>query len=85
MEKDFLDWHKKKESLHKKDEKIYFHEREIWWCSLGLNIGDEQDGKNKNYSKRLSAPPFVMEQISSFSLFLTRMNGENIEALARAY
>jgi hypothetical protein len=35
--------------------------------------------------KRLSAPPFVMEQISSFSLFLTRMNGENIEALARAY
>ena len=23
-----------------------FNEREIWWCSIGLNIGNEEDGKN---------------------------------------
>jgi mRNA-degrading endonuclease toxin of MazEF toxin-antitoxin module len=26
--------------------RLVFHEREVWYCSIGLNIGDEQDGKN---------------------------------------
>ena len=29
----------------------YFYEREVWWCSLGLNVGWEQDGKNGLYSR----------------------------------
>jgi mRNA interferase MazF len=28
-----------------------YHEREIWWCSLGKNIGNEQDGKNNNFER----------------------------------
>jgi len=47
----FLNWSLKKEKLHNRDKKIYFHEREIWWCSLGLNIGYEEDGKNDNYTR----------------------------------
>jgi mRNA-degrading endonuclease toxin of MazEF toxin-antitoxin module len=27
------------------------HKREIWWCSLGINIGDEEDGKNDMYER----------------------------------
>ena len=25
--------------------------REIWWCSLGLNIGSEQDGDGEEYQR----------------------------------
>ncbi len=28
-----------------------FSEREIWWCSIGLNIGDEEDGKNDLFER----------------------------------
>lgn len=30
---------------------FYFHEREIWWASLGINIGFEQNGKNELYER----------------------------------
>jgi mRNA-degrading endonuclease toxin of MazEF toxin-antitoxin module len=29
----------------------FFQEREIWWCSLGLNIGFEQDGRGNLYDR----------------------------------
>jgi mRNA interferase MazF len=29
-------------------ERKYFKEQEIWWANLGINIGFEQDGKNRN-------------------------------------
>ncbi len=32
-------------------ETLSFHEREIWWCSIGLNLGNEQDGKNNNFER----------------------------------
>ncbi len=28
-----------------------FKEREVWWCSLGANIGDEQDGKGRSFTR----------------------------------
>ena len=45
--KDFDAWNKQKILLENTQRNISFHEREIWWCSLGLNIGDEQDRKNE--------------------------------------
>lgn len=44
MEKDFDKWNIKKKELHNRADVPFFHEREIWWCSLGINIGFEQDG-----------------------------------------
>jgi len=26
-----------------------FKERDIWWTSIGVNVGFEEDGKNSNY------------------------------------
>jgi mRNA interferase MazF len=52
MEKDFDRWNGEKKSLHLfAKEFLIFHEREIWWCSLGLNLGDEEDGKNEYYER----------------------------------
>jgi mRNA interferase MazF len=49
--KDFQRWHKLKDALNKSNRLIRFHTREIWWCSLGANIGFEQDGKNENFER----------------------------------
>lgn len=50
MEKDFDKWNKKKKLLNDGDGRFY-HEREVWWCALGLNVGFEQDGKGKDFSR----------------------------------
>lgn len=49
----FIQWTKIKIRLHfgVKSNKLYFKEREIWWASLGVNIGFEQDGKNINFER----------------------------------
>lgn len=53
MQKDFDSWNNKKKEINKilKPSDFYFHEREIWWCSFGINIGYEQNGKNKNFER----------------------------------
>lgn len=51
--KDFDKWNELKKKLHisEKAKDFYFREREIWWCSLGVNIGFEQDGKNDLFER----------------------------------
>ena len=50
---DFFSWTKLKVGLHfsERQSELYFKEREIWWTSLGLNIGHEEDGKNKSFER----------------------------------
>lgn len=50
-EKDFDTWNIKKKAINKRDAILYFKEREIWWCSLGCNVGSEEDGKNDNFER----------------------------------
>jgi mRNA interferase MazF len=49
--KDFQGWHKHKQEIHKSSHLPTFNEREIWWCSTGINVGVEQDGKNMLYER----------------------------------
>ncbi|PJF32835.1 MAG: hypothetical protein CUN57_03820, partial [Phototrophicales bacterium] len=51
MQKDFDNWNVKKKSIHTDDKAPFCHEREVWWCSLGVNVGFEQDGTGKNYDR----------------------------------
>ena len=53
MEKDFDKWNSEKKLVDKKtvNRDLFFYAREIWWCSAGLNIGVEADGKNENYER----------------------------------
>ncbi len=44
-------WHNLKDYIENKKNNIFFYEREIWFCHLGCNIGDEQDGKNTNFER----------------------------------
>ena len=49
--KNYTIWHNKKQELDGRMIVPNFSERDIWWCSLGLNIGYEEDGKNENFER----------------------------------
>jgi mRNA-degrading endonuclease toxin of MazEF toxin-antitoxin module len=49
MKKDFKKWHEEKLVVHNEKERPFFHEREVWFCILGENIGFEQDGSGKEF------------------------------------
>jgi mRNA interferase MazF len=47
----FKQWTKLKIKTHLSERIIYFREKEIWWASVGANIGFEQNGKNENFER----------------------------------
>ncbi len=50
--KPFVDWTKRKIRLHlSADQPVYFYERELWWASVGHNIGFEQNGKHDHFER----------------------------------
>ena len=51
MEKDFTNWNELKIKLDQKQGIPTFKQREVWWCHIGLNIGDEENGKSANYHR----------------------------------
>jgi len=51
MEKDFDKWNEIKKSTNDKSDDLDVHEREIWWLSLGKNLGVEIDGKHENFER----------------------------------
>ncbi len=51
MKKDFDNWNIKKKEIDSKNSNRFYRPREIWWCSLGVNVGFEQDGTNKHYQR----------------------------------
>ncbi len=76
MQKDFTRWHLLKNTIHGEKERPYIHERDIWFCSLGLNVGYEQDGRGKN----LLRPVVVVKKFNQelcWSVPLTKTTKEN--------
>ena len=50
-EKDFEGWHRHKKHIDAQENPPTFKEREIWWCSVGVNVGYEIDGKNEFFNR----------------------------------
>lgn len=48
--KDFDAWFKQKKNINEAPGKLY-SKRDIWWCSLGANVGFEQDGTGTLYER----------------------------------
>ncbi len=64
--KDFDGWiEKKKEHYYRKTLPPMFKERDIWWVSVGVNVGFEEDGKNSNFVR----PVLVLKKFNR-ELFL---------------
>lgn len=48
----FITWVKIKFHIHSiQNRPLYFNEREIWWCHLGENVGDEERGKGDQFMR----------------------------------
>lgn len=73
MSKDFTDWHKLKTDIEKKQRKLFFHPREVWWCSLGLNVGFEEDGKGRLYER----PALILKVFSNEALLILPFTSVN--------
>ncbi|MDQ3014360.1 MAG: type II toxin-antitoxin system PemK/MazF family toxin [bacterium] len=60
--KRFLEWIRLKEKLHMIVYKPpLFNEGEIWWCSIGENVGSEINGKSMLFSR----PILIYKKFSS--------------------
>lgn len=57
--KNFDEWNEVKKSIQREKRKVYFRSGEIRWCSLGVNIGSEIDGKGDSYTR----PVFILHVI----------------------
>lgn len=70
-QKDFDGWNKVKKVIHNKglSPQLYFHEREIWWCSIGLNVGSEIDGKNQQFER----PVLIFKKFNQHTAWMLPM------------
>ncbi|KKW10391.1 MAG: Growth inhibitor [Parcubacteria group bacterium GW2011_GWA2_49_9] len=60
MEKNFDAWNEDKKKLDRMRSDFDFHEREIWWCAIGINVGSEQ----LSFSADFSRPILVVRRLS---------------------
>ncbi len=49
--KDFDSWNKKKIKIDGNEKYNHPKEKEIWWCSVGINVGSEVFGKGDDYTR----------------------------------
>ncbi|MDP3988909.1 MAG: type II toxin-antitoxin system PemK/MazF family toxin [bacterium] len=49
--KDFDSWNKKKIKIDANQDFNHPKEKEIWWCSIGMNVGIEVFGKGHDYTR----------------------------------
>jgi len=71
MKKDFKKWHAKKSEIHNDKMRPFFHEREVWFCAIGENIGFEQDGSGESFLR----PILILKKFNNqviWALPLTR-------------
>lgn len=61
--KDFEGWSTLKQQLDRRENPRTFKEREIWWCSVGMNIGYEIFGKSHIFTR----PVLVIRKFSRYT------------------
>jgi mRNA-degrading endonuclease toxin of MazEF toxin-antitoxin module len=71
MTKEFDSWNTFKKDMDTKSSKMFCHPREIWWCSLGVNVGFEQDGTGDNFDR----PVLVIKGFNERMFFAVALTG----------
>lgn len=80
MQKDFDAWNFEKKKVNKSQLVQYFHEREVWMVSMGVNIGFEQDGKGLLFQR----PVCIIKKLNKhffIGIPLTRKMKNNIHTI----
>ena len=77
MKKDYKEWHSKKSEISEIKKSPFFHEREIWFCYLGENVGFEQDGRGEEFLRPIIVlKKFNNEVLWTVPLTRTKKKGE---------
>ncbi len=63
--KKFNDWNEVKKNIDNSANKVFFRERDIFWMSIGENIGFEQNGKGNIFSR----PILIVKKFSKNLFF----------------
>ncbi len=72
--KRFLEWIGLKEKLHESTANPpLFKEGEVWWCSLGENIGTEINGKSRLFSR----PVLIYKKLGTYSFLGIPMTSQS--------
>jgi mRNA interferase MazF len=69
LSKPFGKWTELKRDLEELNIQHDFREREVWWCSMGINLGFEQDGKNIMFER----PVLVLRKYSKDFLLVASL------------
>lgn len=75
MEKDFKKWAIKKQNLDNRVSLPFANERDIFWCSIGINVGDEENGKSDLFSR----PVLVFKKFNENLFWGVPMSSKNKE------
>ena len=65
MDQEFDNWNCFKKLIHRKkpDNEFNFHQGDVWWTALGVNIGKEINGKNETFER----PTLILKVINNNS------------------
>lgn len=72
LKKRFIEWTKFKIRIHLSEKEIYFREGEVWWASLGVNIGHEQDGKNETFER----PILILRKFNQYVVWAVPLSSK---------
>lgn len=77
MLKSFIDWIYAKIRIDEKERKINsIKEGEVYWCSLGKNIGDEENGKGYDFRR----PVLIFKKFNNNIFWGVPMSTKNKES-----
>ena len=65
MSKKFDEWNEVKQKVEKKEKTSITKEREVYWASIGENIGFEQNGKSELFTR----PVLVLKRFTKNMFF----------------
>lgn len=92
MKKEFDRWNQKKKEINNLKPNFY-RERDVRWCSLGVNVGFEQDGTSESYRRPvvilkgfsrsvcLVVPLTTSNKINPYHLQLGKIEGKESVAI----
>lgn len=73
MKKNFDEWNKlKKEIDFNLDRPPIYHTGDIWWTSIGYNIGVENNGKNNMFGR----PVIILKKINQYSCLIVPLSSK---------
>jgi mRNA interferase MazF len=76
--KDFEGWSHLKQKLDAKTKPPFFREGQVWWCSLGVNVGFEIYGKSRVYTR----PVLILKKYSQQTFFGLPMSSKRKDRTA---